>query len=180
MNEIFRDVVGFEGKYKVSNFGNVLSLNYQNTNTEKMLVPLKHHGGYLIVHLGKSRVKSIHVLVAEAFLPNPEGKKCVNHIDGNKHNNCVKNLEWATHKENTAHAIRTGLRNPHFNNAKRGKENAQSKAVCQYSTDGTLLKVWECISDAARAVGCNPCQIVSVATGRTKTCHGFVWRYSIE
>lgn len=179
MKEIFRDVVGFEGKYKVSNFGNVLSLNYQNTGKPKVLVPKKHHTGYLTVLLNSKHNKSIHVLVAEAFLPNPERKKCVNHIDGNKHNNCLSNLEWTTPKENMAHAIRIGLREPHFNNAKRGKENAQSKAVCQYSTDGTLLKVWDCISDAARAVGCKPCQIVNVACGRTKTCHGFVWRYPI-
>lgn len=177
MEEIYRDVVGFEGKYMVSNLGNVKSLRYQNKNEEKVLTPIKHHGGYLIVHLGAKNLRMIHVLVAMAFIPNPSGKKLVNHKDGNKHNNCVSNLEWVTAKENTEHAIRVGLRDPHFNNAKSGKENAQSKPILQCSVDGSVVKQWDCISDASRAIGCSPAQLINNAQGRTKTCHGFVWRY---
>lgn len=177
MKEVYRDVVGYEGLYMVSNLGNVKSLRYQNKKEEKVLTPISHHGGYLIVHLGAKHIRMVHVLVARAFIKNPNGKKFVNHIDGNKHNNCVDNLEWVTAKENVQHAIRTGLRDPHFNNAKRGKENSQSKPIAQCDVDGNVVKVWDCISDASRFIKCNTSQIINNAMGRTRTCHGYVWRY---
>lgn len=181
MEEVFVDIKGFEGKYQVSNMGHILSLNYQNTGKAKELSPIKHHGGYLIVHLSyaknKFRISMVHTLVATAFIPNPEGKKYVNHIDGNKTNNKVVNLEWVTSKENMNHAIRTGLRDPHKNNHPKGKDVTNSKHVLQYDKNGVLLKHWECISDAARAIGCNPCMITNNASGRTKSAHGFIWKY---
>lgn len=177
MKELFKEVVGYEGKYAVSNLGNVMSLNYLNTKKSKLLTPIKHHGGYLIVHLGENKIKMIHTLVAEAFIPNPEGKRFVNHIDGNKHNNSVSNLEWVTSKENMNHAIRTGLRNPHFNNAAFGSDNANSVHVLQYTKDGKLVKKWDCISDAARHFNCNPSTISNCMSGKLKTAHGFVWRH---
>ena len=184
MKEVYKDIIGYDGKYKISNLGNVMSMNYRgNTKKPKVLTPIKHHLGYLLVHLvdgnNKVRIKMIHTLVAEAFIPNPEGKKFVNHIDGNKQNNAVTNLEWATSKENMNHAIRTGLRNPHKNNHPHGKDVVNSKAILQYTKDGTLVKRWECISDAARAVECNPCSIINNASGRTKSTHGFVWKYEL-
>ena len=178
MKEVYKDIEGFEGKYSVSNFGNVKSLNYLNQRKEKVLVPIKHHGGYLIVHLGQSSVRMIHTLVAKAFIPNPEGKRYVNHIDGNKHNNNVTNLEWVTSKENVNHAINTGLRNPHENNHPKGADVANSRAVDQYTKDGRFVKHWDCMSVAARAIGCKPCMIINNASGRTKSAHGFVWKYT--
>ena len=181
MKEIYVDIAGYNGKYKVSNLGNVMSMNYRgNTKKPKVLVPIKHHLGYLLVHLvdseAKNKIKMIHTLVAEAFIPNPEGKKFVNHIDGNKQNNRVNNLEWATSKENMNHAIRTGLRDPHKNNHPRGADDVNSKPVLQFTKDGVFVKRWECISDAARAVGCKPGSINNNIAGRTKSLHGFVWR----
>ncbi len=177
MKEVFKDIHGFEGKYAVSNFGNVMSLNYLNQKKPKLLTPIKHHGGYLIVHLGGSTIRMIHTLVANAFIPNPEGKKFVNHIDGNKHNNRVDNLEWVTCKENINHAIRTGLRNPDHYYRAMGVDRKNHRAVDQYSLDGSFVKHWECISDAARFIGCNPCMIINNASGRIKTCKGFIWKY---
>lgn len=177
MEEIFKDIVGFEGKYQVSNFGNVKSLNYQNTSKAKLLTPIKHHCGYLLVHLGTSKIKMVHTLVANAFIPNPDNKKCVNHIDGNKQNNAVSNLEWVTYKENMEHAIRTGLRDPHKNNKPIGDENPTRKPVLQFTRDGVFVKRWECISEAARQMGCNPSQIINNIAGRCKSCHGYLWRY---
>jgi len=177
MKEVFKDIPGFEGKYSVSNLGNVMSLNYLNQKKPKLLTPIKHHGGYLIVHLGASKIRMIHTLVARAFIPNPDGKKFVNHIDGNKHNNKVSNLEWVTCKENINHAIKTGLRSPDNYYRAMGVDRANHKAVDQYSQDGTFIKHWECISDAARSIGCNPCTIVNNASGRIKSCRGFIWKY---
>lgn len=178
MEEIFKDIVGYEGKYMVSNKGRVISLDYQNTKTKKVLTPVKHHSGYLFVHLGKDKIRLVHVLVAKAFIPNPLQKACVNHIDGDKSNNCVENLEWVTHKENMEHAIRTGLRDPRKNNAHSGGMNHNSKPIYQYSKDGELIRRWDCVSDAARYFGCRPGTISNNATGRIKSVCGFVWKYT--
>lgn len=176
MKEIFKPIHGYEEKYMVSNLGNVMSLNYQNTKRAKIMSPVKHHLGYLLVHLGQNKIKMVHTLVAEAFIPNPDGKKFVNHIDGNKSNNKVSNLEWVTSKENMNHAIRTGLRDPHKNNIQKGGDNPTSKPVLQFTMDGVFVKRWECISEAARHINCNVCQINNNIAGRCKSCHGYIWR----
>ena len=177
MKELYKPIPGYEDKYMVSNLGNVMSMNYLNTMKSKVLTPIKHHGGYLIIHLGANKIRLIHTLVAEVFIPNPDNKKYVNHIDGSKHNNTVSNLEWVTSKENMNHAIRNGLRDPHCTNQRSGKGNAQSKPILQYSKDGKLIKRWDCISDAARYYKCNPCTINNNAAGRIKSVKGFVWKH---
>ena len=178
--EVYKDIPNFEGRYKVSNYGNVMSVNYLNKGVSKLLVPIKHHTGYLYVHLGSDCMKSVHSLVASVFVKNPHNYRCVNHKDGNKTNNNAKNLEWVTNRENVRHAIYTGLRNPHLNNHPKGKDTPNSRAVNQFSKTGTFIRKWDCISDAARYIGCKPCTITNNAAGRTKSVHGFVWRYADE
>ena len=96
MKEIYRDIKGYEGLYQVSNLGNVKSLNYNNTNKEKVLQLCAHEKGYLYVGLyknGKRKSYIVHRLVAETFLNNPDNLPEINHKDENKTNNCVDNLE---------------------------------------------------------------------------------------
>ena len=171
MRKIWKDIKGFDGKYKISNFGEVMSIDYGKTKKSKLLTPKQHHTGYLLVRLcyGDGRMpknRTIHSLVAEAFIPNPENKRCVNHKDGNN-----------THKENCQHAIITGLRDPHKNNHPKGKDTPNSRAVLQFSKDGQFIRQWDCMSDAARECGLNPCMIVNNASGRTKSAHGYIWKY---
>lgn len=105
MNEIWQQI-GHLNNYEVSNFGNV-----RNKTTLYVLKPMKDGGGYPFIQVNRKNHK-VHRLVALAFIPNPQNKKCVNHLSGDKTNNNVLNLEWCTHGENLAHAHRTGLKKP--------------------------------------------------------------------
>lgn len=121
MIEEWRDIQGYEGLYQVSNLGRVKSLErkvkggWNNTRTvgERILKPCVNVEGYPKVSLckeGAIRRFPIHRIVAQAFIPNPDGKPEINHIDGCKENNSVSNLEWVTRSENELHAWRTGLK----------------------------------------------------------------------
>lgn len=99
-----RPVVGYEGLYEVSNMGEVFSLNYRGVKgAERKLSLSKHPEGYLSIGLyqdGLRRLVLVHRLVLEAFVPNPDNKPCCDHIDTDRTNNCVTNLQWVTRKEN--------------------------------------------------------------------------------
>lgn len=114
--EVWKDIKGYEGFYQISNIGRVKSLvgwnRHRYIQRELILKQTMSTTGYLKVELkkdGKRKSIKVHRLVASAFLDNPEGKKTVNHKDGNKTNNEVSNLEWNTHSENINHAFETGL-----------------------------------------------------------------------
>lgn len=111
-NEIWKSVVGFEGICEISNKRNLRRIIYKGKSV-KFPIKLKYHPkGYLICGLRSDQPRKfvlIHRLVAIAFIPNPENKCDVNHIDGNKANNKVENLEWATRSENVQHSWDNGL-----------------------------------------------------------------------
>lgn len=113
--EIWKDVVDYEGIYLVSNLARVKRIMSRKNPTCDIINNTYHPTGYVHIALtnnGKGRTFKLHRLVALAFIPNPENKPQVNHIDGNKHNNHVSNLEWNTSKENINHAFRIGLNTP--------------------------------------------------------------------
>ena len=147
--EEWKDIVGYEGIYQVSSLGKVTS-DYgedfvKSIFTYKKIIKPQQKNKYKAVWLYKPKGRKecyIHRLVAKAFIPNPENKPCVNHIDGNKDNNRVENLEWCTYKENQHHAIRTGLHykriltNEDIINIRASKETSASLAA-KYNYDSS-------------------------------------------
>ena len=170
-----KDIKGYEGLYAITDKGQVYSYKKQ-----KFLSPAKCGKGYLKVMLcrGKEDHKNlmIHRLVAEAFLPNPEGKLTVNHKDGNKLNNDVSNLEWNTYSENLKHAYSHGL---NYWNKKKGHK---MRPVNRISKDtGEILETYKSIGEAIRDMGdTNHAHIVDVCKGRKKSFRGYAWRYADE
>ena len=175
MEEEWKDVVGYEGLYQVSNLGRVRSLDYRRTGRIQLLKPAMHRDGYLYVNLCKDRKRKhykVHRLVAQAYLPNPEVLPELNHIDENKQNNCVDNLEWCERQHNCNY----GTRNARIAAAKTNGKC--SKPVQQLTKDGTLVAVWTSIHEAERVTGNSKGNICRCCRGKRPTAGGFIWHYA--
>ena len=184
MEEIWKDIEGYEGLYQVSNLGRIKSLGKYihklrgNIWTdEKIKKQHKDRDGYCRVNLYKnSKMKAcmVHRLVAKAFIPNTENKKEINHIDGNKDNNITSNLEWCTRTENERHAYKTGLKNSRY-----GKENKNSKPVIQYDLDMNIIAEYAGAREAGRKTGYNQSNITKCCNKckHYNTVGGYIWKY---
>ena len=131
--------------------------------------------GYQIVGLsknGKLKTRTIHRLVAETFIDNPNNLKIINHIDCNKENNVVTNLEWCTQEHNVRESFRNGLQK-----APIGKDSTSSKKVAQYSLDNKLIKIWDCTMDIQRKLDFANQNISACCLGKYKTAYKYIWRY---
>lgn len=184
MNEIWKDIAGFEGVYQVSNKGNVRSLDRYVQCADsvrhykgRLMKQDKKKNGYLQVNLKRQAVNKqflIHRLVAVAFLPNPDGLATVNHKDENKENNSVDNLEWCSQSYNNHFG--KGYRTRCVN-AKNGAIRSQAKAVLQYSIDGVFIAEYFSAMEAGRANGVRQGGISECCNGKQKTAYGYIWRY---
>jgi hypothetical protein len=169
--EIWKDIKGYEGLYQVSNLGNVKSLKYNQQNIVKELELVKTTKGYRTVNL-KGKVILVHRLVAETFVPNPENKKIINHINGIKNDNRAMNLEWCTPSENTQHAYRTGL--------KVATSNHLKKKINQYDKNMKYLKTWQSTKEIEKNLGIYHSNISNCCKKKKhhNTAGGYVWRYA--
>lgn len=156
--EIWKDISDYEGKYQISSFGRIKSLNYRGTGTEKIMTPGVTQGGYLKIKLRKNgslKWFSVHRLVASIFITNPNNLPDVNHKDHNRQNNNADNLEWMTTKENTRYSL--------------------AKKVACYK-DGKLVKIYDCIADTEKD-GFKHSLVSKVALGKAKHHHGHFFKY---
>lgn len=156
INEIRSNINGFPDYY-ITSCGKVWSFK-----SNKFLSLKKHKYGYLYIDLYNENERSrfyVHRLVAQAYIPNPENKLQINHIDGNKKNNCVKNLEWNTPSENLQHAYNIGLR--------------KTKKIKCVETG----EIFNSIKEAAKFVNKSRRSINYCLSGDSKTCGGFHWCY---
>lgn len=169
--EEWRDIEGYDGKYQVSNYGRVRSLKYHSVRILRQGV--KERGYHFVILCSNSIKKNFHVhrLVAEEFIPNPNGYTTVHHKDHDRGNNVVENLEWINDDEHReVHGIVGGK-------------------VYQYTLDGELVKLWDCMHSAAVELGFNKSHIRDCCNGgyydrrrdkwvRVNTYKGFIWSYT--
>lgn len=200
--EIWKDVVGYEGKYQISSYGRIRSLNRKIVDQKgiarklkgRILKPVKCTNGYLEAHFrigGDSKWLLIHRLVATAFLSNPKKHPCVDHINTIRNDNRVENLRWCTHSDNF-------LSNPISRNRMRminkgrtateetrrklskaslGKLKSRSRSILQYTRDGSFVKEYKMITEAVRELNANFSHIKDCCNGIRKTSYGYIWKW---
>lgn len=158
--EIWKDIKGFEGLYQVSNYGNVKSLNYNKTGKECILKNRKRYDGYCSIRLCNKTVKtfSIHRLVAEAFIPNPNNLPEVNHRDEDKTNNNVTNLEWCDKKYNINYGTRT--------------EKTSKQVLCVETG-----VIYQSLHNIERELNFSRSSIRKCCINKLKTAYGYHWEY---
>ena len=182
MKEIWEDIPNYEGLYQASNLGRIRSVDrykeviiknqygeYKRTKFFKShILKQQTYMGYKCVQLhinGKYKWEKAHRLVAMAFVPNPENKPQVNHIDGNKSNNNVLNLEWCNQSYNTKHAYKNNL-------IKHYKIK-----INQYDLEGNYIKTWESAKEIEKKLKIKNSQICRCCKNENSTAGGYHWKY---
>ena len=171
LEEQWKPIKDYTGLYEVSNLGRIRSLNYMKTGEIKILKLSKNNRGYLVISLnknGKRKNFKVHRLVAIAFLPNPNNLETVNHINENKLDNRVENLEWMSYEDNINYGTRT----------KRSAKTL-SRKVMAISLTETKVLVFQSMSQAEK-LGFNHDAICRCCRGKQKTHKGYTWRYIEE
>lgn len=183
--EIWSDIKDYEGLYQISNYGEVKSFNYLRKHTTEILKPGKSNG-YYIVSLSKNGVhsmKKVHRLVAEAFLPKPDGKDFVNHkIEGDKGKimNIVEfNDDGSVDEERTTIEWCTQAYNNTYGTVKKRQAEKVSKPVLQYTKDGKFVKRWSSASEVQRQLGWFGTAISACCRGKVKSAYNYDWKYDI-
>lgn len=188
--EIWKPVVGYEGLYEVSSYGRVRSLDRMDERDMyrkgRILKSALNKNGYPSVSLWRDnhgKTHRVHRLVAEAFIPNPNNKPEIDHINTIKTDNTVflnedgsinyekTNLRWVTRSENNNNPLTLLKRGE----SKKGKKY-HIRPVLQYDKDGNFIREWDTITEAERTLNIAH-KIWDVCQGKRKTCGGYIWKY---
>lgn len=168
MKEAWKNITGYEGKYQVSNIGNVRSLSYRGTGVVKALTPKKNNCGRLWVEL-QGKPFLIHRLVALEFIPNVKDYPEINHKDGNPQNNNVDNLEWCTGEYN---------KKVYVENNTCGRPKTRTKPINQLDLSGNVVKRWKDSRSITKETRMSQTSITQCCDGKRKTAYGFKWQYA--
>lgn len=190
-HEIWADIPNYEGLYQVSNLGRIRSLDkivdnkrgiYKKYGRIKTISNASY--GYKSVGLCKDGVRKtwlIHILVAKAFIPNPLGKRTINHINCNKTDNRVCNLEWATYSENIKHAFAHGKKPIKAQLGKYGFESSRGIPIQQIDRHTkNVINIFGSALEAYRKTGVNKSDILSCVHGKLKSAGGYIWERFTE
>ena len=178
LNEEFRDIEGYEGKYQISNLGRIKSLPKERGHKDiKILIQKVKKTGYHSIGLckdGKVKYFHVHRLVGKTFIPNPENKPDINHVNCIKSDNRLENLEWVTSYENNKHARENIVFNT--TNTPKGETHVKSLRVGQYDDEWNLLSVWACMSDIGRYYNLSTGVINNAIDRGTGKSIGYKWK----
>lgn len=193
-DETFVDIKDYNGRYKIGNKGTVIGVSRSKdnryNNKQWILKQYEDRNGYMYVTLQKDKKRKtikVHRLVATHFIDNPYNYPCINHIDSNRKNNDVSNLEFCTHKQNTQWALKTGrFDNMKKMNSERMKKNKLNgyiyaneitkKRVGKFDEFG-CIEIYESISEASRKNNINITSISYSANGKRATGGGYIWHF---
>ena len=178
MEEVWKEVKGYEGRYAISNFGRLMSHNYMNNGYDRVMVPKKNNSGRLYYELyknGKSKTFLAHRLVGIHFIDNPNNYPEINHKDENPKNNRVDNLEWCDRMYNVHYSM-----NLHPERATKRKESSKwhDKNVVQMDEDLNIVRVFENVMSCAREMNYNAWSIIQCCNGIRKHAYGYKWRFA--
>ena len=189
--EVWKDIDEYEGFYQVSNMGRVKSLDRKINRPVgkskikgKILKPCVTNKGYETVNLSKEgveKLKTVHRLVATTFIPNPENKPCIDHVNTIRTDNRVKNLKWATYSENNNNEL-TRKRNGKARKGRKISERTKEKIRNGCTTKRKIMcietgVIYESIREAERQTGIKNGGMRAVCKGERKTAGGYSWRY---
>lgn len=188
IKEIWKDIQGYENLYQISSLGRVKSLGNggSNNSKEKIIKQYITPNGYLRVTLSKQgelKKYLVHRLVGQAFIPNPDNKPEIDHIDTNPQNNIISNLRWVTRIENRNNLITL----INYSKANKGKKLSQeakekmskalSKPIVQYNLDNKLIGIYESVKQASELLNIFSSNISSCCRGKCKSAGGFRWGF---
>ena len=195
MHEIWKPIRDYEGFYEVSNLGGIKRLENDKNRKEKILKPYKNKLGYLCINLYRdNKVKQmyVHRLVAIAFIPNPENKPCIDHINTIRNDNRIENLRWVTYKENMNNELtKEKLSGENSNNygkprseeikkkiseSQKGGKNPKARGVFCYE----LNKSWDTSAEASRELNIDSSNITKCCKGKCKSVKGYRFCYLEE
>lgn len=177
--EIWKDIIWYEWLYQVSNLWYVKSLNYKRNWKEKILKSWISWKWYIQIKLCKNWLQKtyiLHRLLLQSFMPNPQNKPAVNHINWIKNDNRLENLEWCTYKENSIHCFNI-LWFKWSQYWKFWKDNPSSKKVNQYDLQWNFIKTWDCIKDIEKELEIRNECISRCCKWKYKTSWWYKWEY---